>query len=126
MTKKKNRLIKMEKDVTITLRFGQKIRLLRKQQGISQEELGFKANLHSTHIGMIERGVKNISIETIEKLSNALGITISELFNENYILNNKKETLLTEINGILRSKDEKTILFIRNLIKESLIWLKGK
>ncbi|OGF01649.1 MAG: hypothetical protein A2509_03235 [Candidatus Edwardsbacteria bacterium RIFOXYD12_FULL_50_11] len=102
------------------VRFGQKIRQLRKQQGISQEELGFKANLHSTHIGMIERGVKNISIETIEKLSAALGISISLLFDDDYRLKNKKETLISEINGILKKQDENTLSFARTLFKELL------
>ncbi|MHB8132110.1 MAG: helix-turn-helix domain-containing protein [Mobilitalea sp.] len=107
-----------ERDIKI--RFGQRIRQLRKQQGISQEELGFRATLHSTHIGMIERGVKNISIETIEKLSGALGIPVSFLFDDKYNLNTKKEILIAEINGIIKKQNEDTLSFARTLLKESL------
>lgn len=109
-----------EQGRNIKIRFGQRIRQLRKQQGISQEELGFRANLHSTHIGMIERGVKNISIETIEKLSGALGISVSFLFDDKYNLNTKKDILIAEINGILKKKDENTLSFARTLLKESM------
>jgi transcriptional regulator with XRE-family HTH domain len=67
-------------DKNILKLFGECIRELRKAEGISQEELAHKANLHRTYIGMIERGEKNISIINIEKIAHALKINISELF----------------------------------------------
>jgi len=63
----------------ILIDFGNRIRDLRKDQGLSQEELSYKANLHRTYIGMIERAEKNITLLNIEKISKALGITIREL-----------------------------------------------
>lgn len=54
--------------------FGKIIRELRKQKKISQEELGFRSNLHRTYIGMIERGEKNITLENIEKIAQGLRI----------------------------------------------------
>ncbi|MDI6738877.1 MAG: helix-turn-helix transcriptional regulator [Candidatus Edwardsbacteria bacterium] len=108
----------------IKIQFGQRIRQLRKQQGITQEELGFRANLHSTHIGMIERGVKNVSLETIEKLSDALGVSISLPFDEGNILKSSRETLIAEINGLMRKRDERTLRMLRNIIKDVLRWLK--
>ena len=47
---------------------GNRIRQLRKGKGLSQEELGYKSELHYTHIGAIERGEKNWSIETLVKV----------------------------------------------------------
>ena len=61
-------------------RFGKKLRELRKQIGISQEELGFRAGLHRTYIGSIERGEQNISVDNIHKLARALKIKTEELF----------------------------------------------
>jgi transcriptional regulator with XRE-family HTH domain len=52
--------------------FGKAIRKLRKAQGLSQEELAAKANLHRTYIGDVERGVRNISIVNMGKLADAL------------------------------------------------------
>ncbi|MDD4628326.1 MAG: helix-turn-helix transcriptional regulator [Candidatus Peribacteraceae bacterium] len=59
--------------------FGKSVRALRERQGLSQEELGAKAKLHRTYIGMIERGEKNITLENIEKIAKALGVPIPKL-----------------------------------------------
>jgi len=60
---------------------GNRIRQLRKEKGLSQEKLGFESGLHCTHIGSIERGQKNWSIETLIKVANGLNVEIGELFN---------------------------------------------
>lgn len=60
-------------------RFGENIVRLRKRVGLSQEELGFEANLHRTEIGMLERGVRLARIDTLVKLAGALGVTPNEL-----------------------------------------------
>lgn len=64
---------------TITTQFGERLRLLRKEQNMSQEKLGLKANLHRTYIGMIERGEKNITLVNIQKLAAALDISIKDM-----------------------------------------------
>ena len=61
--------------------FGSKVRECRLEKGLSQEELAFKANLHRTYIGMVERAEKNITLLNIQKIANALEIEISELLN---------------------------------------------
>lgn len=60
--------------------FGERVRKLRKEAGMSQEEFGFQANLHRTYIGAIERGEQNVSLRNIKKLARALKISLSELF----------------------------------------------
>ncbi len=67
---------------TILEKFGQKVREERLKQKLSQEELAAKAYVHRTYIGMIERAEKNITLINIEKISNALGISISKLLKE--------------------------------------------
>lgn len=62
--------------------FGNIIRKFRKKRGFSQEELSFRAELHRTYIGMIERGEKNITLMNIEKIANALNVKIKDLFDE--------------------------------------------
>lgn len=66
--------------LNIKEKFGKEVRNYRKKLGLSQEEFAFKCNLHRTYIGGVERGERNISIENIEKIANALGIKISDLF----------------------------------------------
>ena len=60
--------------------FGNKVREIRKDRGLSQEELSYRADLHRTYIGMIERAEKNITLTNIEKISKALDVDIKELF----------------------------------------------
>lgn len=63
----------------ILIKFGEKVREIRKEKGLSQEELSFKADLHRTYIGMIERAEKNITLVNIQKIANALEVSISDL-----------------------------------------------
>jgi transcriptional regulator with XRE-family HTH domain len=63
----------------ILVNFGEKVRSIRKEQGISQEELSFRANLHRTYIGMIERAEKNITLINIEKIAVALETDVKNL-----------------------------------------------
>lgn len=65
----------------ILIAFGDKVRELRKEKGLSQEELSFKADLHRTYIGMIERAEKNITLINIEKIAKALDISVNDLMN---------------------------------------------
>jgi len=65
---------------TLQQQFGQRIRELRTARGLSQEEFAFKANVHRTYIGSIERGERNLSLKNIAAISEALGISLSELF----------------------------------------------
>lgn len=72
----------MISDSEILKKFGERVRQLRKQKDISQEELAHRADLHRTYIGMIERAEKNITLLNIEKIANALEVTIKEIFEE--------------------------------------------
>ena len=54
--------------------FGENIRRLRKAQGWTQEELGERANLHRTYVGLIERGEKSISLVNAKRIADVLGV----------------------------------------------------
>lgn len=60
--------------------FGERIKLYRKELGISQEKLAEITGLHRTYIGAIERGERNISLLNIYKITDGLGIDIKDLF----------------------------------------------
>ena len=72
--------IRLMKNQTV-INFGNKIRAIRTELGLSQEQLADRAGLHRTYIGMVERGEKNVTLVNINKLADALGVSISELFN---------------------------------------------
>jgi len=70
----------MDSNSEILIKFGSRVRELRKLKNLSQEELAFRADVHRTYIGMIERAEKNITLLNIEKIANALKVSINDLF----------------------------------------------
>ena len=64
----------------ILTKFGNRLRQLRKERGLTQEKLAAKAGLHYTYIGSVERGEKNISLVNIERLAAMLDVEIIEFF----------------------------------------------
>jgi len=60
--------------------FGKRVRELRLAMGLSQEKLAFKAGVHRTYLGGIERGERNPSLKNIAAIAMALDITLRELF----------------------------------------------
>ena len=58
---------------------GKRIRQIRKKQNMSQEELGFRAGLHRTYIGAIERAEQNVSIDNLHKIAKALKVHPKDL-----------------------------------------------
>ncbi|KQB80246.1 MULTISPECIES: helix-turn-helix domain-containing protein [Leuconostoc] len=63
----------------IQKKLGDNVRTLRLERGYSQEVFAELVGVHRTYIGMIERGEKNVTLETIVKLSRALDTSISDL-----------------------------------------------
>ncbi|HVC06042.1 MAG TPA: helix-turn-helix transcriptional regulator [Solirubrobacterales bacterium] len=63
----------------IRQRFGLNLRRARQENGISQEELGFRCELHRTEISLLERGGREPRLGTIVKLAGALDTTPGEL-----------------------------------------------
>ena len=59
---------------------GQRIRNYRTQQKLSQEKLAELSGCHPTYIGQVERGEKNATLESIEKIASALNIPLAQLF----------------------------------------------
>lgn len=65
---------------SLTKELGQRIRAERNSQKITQEELAERAGLHPTYIGQIERGEKSLTIASLEKIVEGLGLSFADLF----------------------------------------------
>lgn len=61
-------------------RLATNLRTLRGAQGLSQEALADAASIHRTFVSQVERELKNVSLDSIRKLANALGVDPVELF----------------------------------------------
>ncbi len=65
----------------LLFKIGQSVRYLRQKEGISQEELAFRANLNLNSISTLERGLNNVKIKTLYSIANALNVQIEEILN---------------------------------------------
>ena len=86
--------------------FGQRLRSIRLAKGLTQEELAGKAGLHTTYIGIIERGKQGASLDTIEKLATALGVKEEKFFSfisRKYSIE-EKEGLIIDLENTLRKQ----------------------
>jgi CheY-like chemotaxis protein/predicted XRE-type DNA-binding protein len=66
--------------VDVKKSFGTSVKSWRKRLGISQEELAERAELHRTYVSDVERGARNLSLESITRMAHALNIPVAELF----------------------------------------------
>jgi len=101
---------------------GQRIRSLRKERGMSQEQLGEKGGFHYSYIGQIERGEKNVALLNLAKISAALEVSLSQLFT--YLDGEEKRTDsendLQEILSALRYQKPDQVRLVRNVVREIL------
>ena len=89
-------------------RFGLKVRTLRKQQGLTQEQLAQRMDRSVDSISQLERGINLPSFETLDRLSTALRTPIKEFFEE-ADEDPKRAELITTATSILRGLDDRDL-----------------
>ncbi|MDO3679734.1 helix-turn-helix domain-containing protein [Paenibacillus ehimensis] len=101
---------------------GEKIRDQRKIKGMTQKELSKKANVQHTYLGDVERGARNISLESLEKIMEALDIEPSDLFDFKTIKINDSsaefDLVLNEHIEFLRTKQIEDVKMINRITKD--------
>ncbi|MGD6773361.1 helix-turn-helix domain-containing protein [Staphylococcus simulans] len=65
------------------MKFGQNIKQIRMRMNMSQSELATKMEISRSYLSDIENGNKNPSINTVKKLADSLGLSVTDLFNDN-------------------------------------------
>lgn len=110
------------KDNEVLKLVGARIRLLRKERGLSQEALGEKGGFHFSYIGQVERGEKNISLLNLAQIAEALEVNLIQLFS---YVDEKTEVTSTdnsiqEVVGMLRETTDEKIRLAKNVLKELL------
>ena len=66
-------------DLSLKHKVGQAIRSLRREKGLSQEELAELSNINRTYVGTLERGDKSPTLDVLERIAKALDITVGEI-----------------------------------------------
>lgn len=69
----------MNHSAEVAAQFGRNLARCRERAGLSQEELGYRAGLHRTAIGLLERGARTPRIDTIVRLAGAVSVPVSDL-----------------------------------------------
>jgi len=67
---------------TIVRILAENVRSLRRERGLSQEQLAEDCDLHRTYVGSVERGERNVTLSTLEALAHGLGVSVTELLSE--------------------------------------------
>lgn len=69
-------------DPKLTVKIGQKIRMLRLRKKLSQEDLALACELHRTYIGGCERGERNLTIQNLNKICAAMNVSMKDFFSD--------------------------------------------
>ena len=98
---------------------GAKIREERKKSNFSLDELAERAQLHPTYIGGIERGERNPTITNLDKIADALNLSLSQLLkiNYDYDSNVDDQIIISDISDIYVSQNPETKDIIKKMIK---------
>lgn len=67
---------------SISKHFGTVLRALRTEAGLTQERLAERATVHPTYIGLVERGLRNCSLDVADQISKSLGVPLSEMLEQ--------------------------------------------
>jgi DNA-binding XRE family transcriptional regulator len=96
-------------------RLGQRIRSLRASRGLSQDELAEKADLSPKHLGKMERGTVNASIDCVTSIAKALGMPVRDILETEH--ERSREELLAELAVYLPELTLKDMQIVYRLVK---------
>lgn len=104
---------------SISVKLGQRIRQLRTDRHMSQEELAFKSGISPAHLGQIERAAKKPTVDTVGKIAAALNVPAAALFSDEMILAQPSSNTMDKINAhliVMSEEEQKDILRIIRII----------
>lgn len=100
--------------------FGLRVKELRTKLGISQEEAADRAGLHFTYWGAVERGEKNLTIESMGKIATGLGTTVGSLFKYEKCSEKTDPLFMAELQGVLKGLSEKQRETVKRILKATV------
>ena len=101
----------------IAKKLGQRVKLLRELRSLTQEQLAEQVETTSQYVSSLERGLQNVTLSTLEKLANALGVEIFSLFSfDSKDIRITKQSLKKLIDDVDDKKIEVIGQIVRTLI----------
>lgn len=98
---------------------GSRIQFIREKRGLTQEQLEERSGVNTKYISAIERGQKNATVKTLEKIANGLDIELYELFLLPQDLSSEK-TAKKAIESLLKEADAKTLNLCLDFLRKDL------
>lgn len=101
---------------------GEQIRNIRKDRGMTQEALANECGFQYSYLSDIERGERNISIETLEKIINALDVIPAEIFNfthattDNEVI--EKRMVIESLRALLSGRNVEEVKFVHRVAND--------
>ena len=112
---------------SVSNQLGDRIRQFRKKMRLTQETLALNSGINVSFLGDVERGLKKPSIDSLEKLLKALGITFQEFFDfETSVKPFNDCTTLEKLNLELQNCSENEIEMIYKIIQQILAFNDNK
>jgi len=102
-------------------KLGQRIRENRKLMRLSQEELAEQIEVSTVFVGQLERAERKPSVETLVNLSNTLKVPLESLLQD--LLEFNDNIVMSEILNMLKGRDDKELILIKNVIKSIVEYL---
>lgn len=99
-----------------TQQIGKRIRVLRRQAGLTQSELAEKSGLSDNFIGLIERGERQLTVPTVQKLAKVLDVKLSEFFIEEEQASSV-DAALRELGQLLKKRNLKDAHLLLSIAK---------
>ncbi|MBQ8459218.1 helix-turn-helix transcriptional regulator [bacterium] len=98
--------------------FGKRIKELRKQNNLTQEQLAEKLGVFQKQIGNIETGTTFTTMANLDKLAKILGVEVQDLFNYNH--KKSRNDLIDEINCMINSSSDESVQIVYKIVKDIL------
>ena len=110
--------MKNQGDIWVAL--GRRLRHLRKERLLTQEEVAERAGLNAKYYAQVERGQRNISIGSLLKIADGLGVSPADLFQFPYLrqLTNEDEEIIALVTHLITHGSKKSKRLAHALLKE--------
>lgn len=116
--------MKNNSDTTIKKELGARIRALRKRHGLTQEEMAEKCDLHWTYIGGLERGERNPTLTTMQRVAAGLGVGLNQLIDARSFPRpqSDEESKEARLLRLIRKKGGDSVDLATKVIREVVRW----
>lgn len=105
--------------MNILVALGKRIQAIREKAGLTQEQLEEKTGVNTKYISAIERGQKNITVKTLEKIAKGLNIELYELFLVSEEVGSEK-VVKKAIDTLIKEADRKTLTLCLDFLRKAV------